>query len=211
MHLPDPRHHDSTNASLLVRVRDPANVDAWREFENRYSQLIRNYCLRRHIDTVDIDDISQLVWSKLAKGMRDFSYDPAKGKFRGYLYTVVRSAVSRQFANRREDATWLAEHREVANLVAEDAGHDDIWEREWTDHHFRQAFATIEQTFDPQSVAIFQRLLSGDTADQIAADFGMTPAAVNQAKHRIRSRMKDLIALQILEEDDPERFAEAVS
>lgn len=209
MHAPDQRHHDSTNASLLVRVRDPANVDAWREFENRYAQLIRSYCRRRNLDPADSDDVSQLVWSKLAKGLRDFSYDPAKGKFRGYLYTVVRSAISRQFAHRQNDATWLAEHRDLANLVSEDGNHDDAWEREWTDHHFRLAFATIEQTFDSQSVAIFQRLLAGESADRIATDFTMTTAAVNQAKHRIRGRMKELIALQILEEDDPERFAEA--
>ncbi|MGB0717340.1 MAG: sigma-70 family RNA polymerase sigma factor [Phycisphaerae bacterium] len=199
---------DSTRASLLVRVRDSSDAAAWRELEARYSTLLKRYCRRRGIGAADIDDICQIAWSKLAQGLRNFQYDPSKGRFRGYLYQVLRSAISRQFAHRGNDATWLASHEELANLVNSQDSEDDLWEQEWTDHHFRIAFQTVEDTFDPQNVAIFRRLLAGSPVSRIAEEFGVTPAAINQSKHRIRTRMRELIELQVLEEDDPESFGQ---
>lgn len=203
-------HHESTSASLLVRVRDPADASAWREFEDRYATLIRCYCTRRRIEPADVDDISQIVWSKLANGLRNFCYDPAKGRFRSYLYQVVRSAISRQFAHKRRDERWLESHEDLAHLIFDDSQHDEVWNREWVDHHFRLAMQTIEQTFDSHNVAIFHRLLAGESAEIIARSLGTTAGTINQAKHRIRSRMKELVALQVLEEDNPARFAEVV-
>ncbi len=196
---------NTTSASLLVRVRNPGDDRAWREFEGRYSDLIRRYSRRRGLNTADTDDVSQIVWSDLAKGLRNFSYDPRKGRFRSYLGRVVRSAIFRYFS-RNASNTCSLDSAVLAISPDGSASADESWETEWVDHHYRIAMKTIEETFEEKSVAIFRKLLGGDSAEQVAADFNMTSAAVNQAKHRIRSRMKELIARQVREEDEPDTF-----
>jgi len=49
--------HETTQPSLLLRVRDPGDQSAWREFESKYRELILRYCLRlglqSHVLTLD--------------------------------------------------------------------------------------------------------------------------------------------------------------
>ncbi len=199
----DERSDGTTSATLLVRVRDPADERSWREFEGCYAELIRRYCRRRGLAAADIDDVSQMVWGDLAKGLRNFAYDPARGRFRAYLGKTVRSAISRYFSRngprvRALDSAVLASSEDDSDSA------DESWEKEWVDHHYRLAFQAIEGTFEVTSVTIFHRLVAGESAQRVASDLGMSVAAVNQAKHRIRVRMKELIAEQIREEDEPD-------
>ena len=186
-------------------MRDPADDTSWREFEARYAGLIVGYCRKRGLQSADSDDVRQAVWINLAKGLRSFEYDPKRGRFRDYLGRVVRNAIAKHFArygtpNRALDSVVLA-------TTPDDAGSDtDAWEQEWVKHHYRLAMQTVEASFEPRSVMLFRRLLAGSTATDLASEYGMTPAAVNQVKHRIRRRMKELIEIQICEEDEPEGY-----
>ncbi len=195
--------HDTTSASLLVRVRDPADERSWREFENRYAELIRRYCRRRGLPSADIDDVSQMVWSDLAKGLRSFAYDPNRGRFRAYLGRIVKCAIARHFARYGPRGRSLGSDM-VAMSENGNGAADEYWEKEWVDHHYRLAMSTLEQSYEPRSLAIFRRLIAGEPAHRVASDFGMSVGAINQAKHRIRSRMREIIAGQIREEDEPE-------
>ena len=169
-------------------MRDPGSEAAWREFEGSYAELMRRYCRRRGLKTADIDDVGQMVWSKLAKGLREFNYDPSKEKFRGDLFRVVRNAITRQFAHQLDNVEWASHHEDPASLIRDSQSRDDEWEQEQVVHHFRLAMTTVEQTFDAKSIAIFGRFIAGDMAAEIASDFDITVAVVNQAKHRIRMK-----------------------
>jgi RNA polymerase sigma-70 factor (ECF subfamily) len=186
----------------LSRVRNPADDAAWREFDAKYRDLILRYCRARGLQTADAEDVRQIAMANLAKSLRSFEYRPARGRFRAYLGQVVRSAVSRYF--RRPDAPARALDTDVlATVEADDAGRtDELWEREWVRHHYRLAMQTVRTAFDPKSVQVFDRLLAGDGASQVAADFQMTTQAVHKVKQRIRDRLQELIARQIKEEDD---------
>lgn len=199
--------YETTSKSLLWRVRDPADEQAWREFESRYSELIRRYCFQRGLTRADLDDVSQMVWSDLAKGLRNFTYDPAKGRFRVYLGRIVRSAISRHFS-RYGPATQALDSNVQARLSDDSDAQDECWEKEWADHHYRLAMVTIERTFDERNVSIFRQLVAGEPTERVAAASGMTVGAVNQAKHRIRTRLKELIARQVREEDEPDAYGQ---
>lgn len=196
--------YESTSASLLVRVRDPADEQAWRDFVARYDELIFRYCLRRGLQPADCEDVRQAVWVNLSKGLRTFEYNPARGRFRNYLGKTVRSAIFRHFSRYGSPDQALSSGVLASVPNGEGDEHDEHWQKEWVDHHYRLAMGTIEWTFDEKSVMVFRRLIGGEPTDRVAVDFGMTVAAVHQAKHRIRSRMRELIAQQIREEDEPD-------
>lgn len=193
---------ETTQPSLLSRVRDAADDKAWREFDAKYRELVLRYCRARGLQTSDAEDVRQIAMANLARSLRSFEYKPARGRFRGYLGQVVRSAISRHF--RRPDTPPHALDTNVLVTVeADDAGQaDEVWEREWVRHHYRLAMQTVRAAFDLKSVQIFNRLLAGDSVSQLASDYQTTIQAVHKVKQRIRDRLKELIADQIRQEDD---------
>lgn len=194
-------YSESTRPSLLVSVRDPSDLHAWRQFEARYRELIVRYCLRRGLQAADYEDVQQLVWLHLAKGLRNFEYDPNKGRFRDYLGRVVRNAISRHFARPNRQVSALDSSLLAVIPSETDSGTDELWEQEWVDHHYRRAMAAIRETFDPKSVSVFEGLIRGQGVSDAAAAYSMTTEAVHKVKQRIRLRLSELIAQQIAEED----------
>jgi RNA polymerase sigma-70 factor (ECF subfamily) len=201
--LEDTGGHDTTSASLLVRVRDPEDQAAWREFVARYAELILRYCRGRGLRPADCEDVRQLVLLNLANGLRHFEYDPKAGRFRNYLGRIVRNSISRHFV-RKEPANAALDTNVLAKTPDDDDAQDQQWEEEWVNHHYRLAMQTIRETFEPRSVEVFNGLLAGDRTEVLASHHGLTRQAVHQVKHRIQTRMRELIARQIREEDEPD-------
>ncbi len=59
-----------TSPTLLLRLRDLSDKDAWNEFLNRYGPKIYGWCRRYHLQEADATDVSQEVLAKLVKAMR---------------------------------------------------------------------------------------------------------------------------------------------
>jgi len=195
---------ETTQPSLLARVRDSADQAAWRAFEAKYRELILRYARRRGLQSADCEDVRQLVMLNLSKSLRNFEYQPEKGRFRDYLGRVVRNAVHAQFARPKTALAALDSHVLATVSAPEEAAADDVWEQEWMNHHYRLALAALRETFEPRSLAVFDRLLNGETVAAVAESSGLSEPAVHKVKQRIRDRMKELIAAQIREEDAPD-------
>jgi RNA polymerase sigma-70 factor (ECF subfamily) len=193
--------YDTTEPSLLLRLRDPSDAAAWRQFEAKYQDLVTAYCRRRGIQPADCDDIRQRVWMLLASGLSRFEYDPKVGRFRNYLRRVVQCAIARHFA--RPDRSDVALDTTVLAVTeGRDTDLDKEWDEEWVSHHYRLAMQTVRRTFEARSVAIFEQLLAGSSVAAVAALFQTTEQAVHKVKQRIRDRMAELIDLQVRAEDE---------
>src|SRR5262245_33077190 len=91
----------TTRATLLDRVRDADDVAAWLEFDAAYREMLLRFCRSRGLQHADAEDVIQLVFVRLTGGLIRFRYDPARGRFRDYLFRCVRSALSDWGAYRR--------------------------------------------------------------------------------------------------------------
>lgn len=196
-------HRPTTRSSLLTRVRDPADEGAWREFDERYRDLILRYCRGRGLQPTDAEDVRQMVMMSLARSMRDFRYRREVGRFRSYLGCIVRNAISKFVSC----PTGVPRQLPLDDLDLlpdrQDEVADSRWEQEWMGHHFRHAMRKAKKAFDPQSLLIFEQLLAGGSPAALAASYGVSPAAIYKIKHRVRDHLQSLIAEQISEEDQP--------
>ena len=192
---------DTTSPTLLSRVRDPADTAAWREFDSRYGELVLRYCRRRGLQHSDAEDVRQMVMLKVSRALRDFKYDPRRGRFRGFLWRIVRNENLRYVTRPNTAPKRVGTYGSPAVEPVAPRDMDEVWEEEWTHHHLRMAMRRIRETFDPRSVSVFESLLSGEAVDAVARQTGMTRDAVHKVKQRVRDRLKDLIAEQISEED----------
>ena len=95
---------DSTRASLLSRVRDPGDAASWREFDARYRDLVLRYCRRSGLQESDAEDVRQGMMMTLARRMRSFEYRPEVGRFRDYLRTCTRRAITKHLSRQNGSA-----------------------------------------------------------------------------------------------------------
>lgn len=198
-------NHDTTRRSLLIRVRDPQDQGAWYEFDECYRELILRYCRAKGLQPADAEDVRQMVMISLSSAMRNFEYQPAKGRFRGYLGRIVSNAVARHHARRSAELALDVDALESAGAAAEAAAQDEddpVWEREWVDHHYRRAMDALRRVVEPQSIAVFEKLLSGAGVDDVAREMSIAAANVYKIRQRMRDRLQELIAEQIREEDE---------
>lgn len=192
-----------TRGTLLVRLRDGDDGEAWRLFDAQYRELILRFCRRLGLQHADAEDVVQIVLNGIARAMPGFEYDPGKGRFRDYLYRCTRNAVLRQRECQTPARLALGTDSGVpldsVGAVAPDA--EAEWEREWVHHHFRRALETISARADERSILVLEAAMGGRSVAAIAEDNGMNEMAVYKVLQRMRDRLRERVALQIREED----------
>jgi RNA polymerase sigma factor (sigma-70 family) len=109
----------TTNPTLLQRLGDWRDHEAWIDFVTRYDQVIRLSSRRYRFDAESTEELCQRVWIDLARRMRTYRYDPGK-TFRGWLRRLCQSRaidlLRKQKSSRVES---LEDH--PAELLLEDA------------------------------------------------------------------------------------------
>jgi len=190
----------TTHASLLARLAGKQDEQAWRDFCARYSDLIRGFAQRRGVKAADCDDVLQDVLVKLTGSMPSFRFDPAKGKFRSYLKTVVlRCIFDISFQKRGE--TPVGDIERQVRTASEDEAVEEAWEIEWRRYHLRQAMRLVETEFNARDVAALRAYgIEGQNVDVVAESLSMTTDQVYKAKSRILKRLCQLVDQQIREE-----------
>jgi RNA polymerase sigma-70 factor (ECF subfamily) len=190
----------TTRATLLARLAEGVDPRAWREFHDRYSELIRNFARRTGQQPADCDDIVQEVLLILARTMPRFEYDPARGRFRGYLKTITVRAIFRRLRQTRRVRALEDDGAVPADPSTAEIGAS--WEIEWRRHHVRRAMRRLESEFnDSDRLAFAEYALSDRPAGDVASELGMTVNQVYQAKSRILRRLSEVIAEQTADED----------
>lgn len=82
-----------TRATLLFRLREVNDQEAWEEFVDAYGPRVYDWCRRFQLQESDAADVTQTVLARLVTAMQTFRYDPDRGTFRGWLKTVTNNAV----------------------------------------------------------------------------------------------------------------------
>jgi RNA polymerase sigma-70 factor (ECF subfamily) len=176
--------HDTyaTSPSLLFRVRNTADQQAWDEFYRRYAPMIRGWC--RHWFPHETDDMVQEVFVRLTKCLKAFEYEPGKGRFRGYLKTVT----ARLMKDMKEQSVRRPPTGGEGALDLVPA-EDDLWHRlaamfdlellEQAKQHVRGR--VTDRTWSAY-VAVAEQ--GGFPAD-VARELGMKVGAVYQAKFSV--------------------------
>jgi Sigma-70 region 2 len=71
---------DQTRSTLLTRVRDPADAEAWGELVVLYEPLLKSYLRHRGLGAEDQRDVVQEVFARLVKSLPNFELDRRRGR-----------------------------------------------------------------------------------------------------------------------------------
>ena len=195
--------YPETSATLLRTLREArSGVDdvAWARFVDMYGPVVHHLVrlLSPGISDADTDDAVQDVFVKLVDILRSGAYDPAKGKFRTYLSTLVRRLLIDRYreavARRRDRQVEIEVAEEIA--VADDPG-------AWMDAKWRIACRMAAERRVMEESALAEqcrevwRLLSveGLSVKDAARRLGIPSNTVSKIKRRIETRIAAVLAL----------------
>ena len=186
----------ATRASLLVRLRDPQDGAAWAEFVDLYAPLVYGYCRKQGLQDADAADRCQDVLCAIAGAVGRLEYDPKRGSFRNWLFTVVRRKLSnwrRARRSRPDDGDRTAPDRLLEGCPAP-GGADADWEAEWERRLFAWACEQVRRDVTHTTWQAFWRTaMDGQPSKRVAADLGLTRTAVYLARRRVVARLKELV------------------
>jgi len=187
----------STSTSLLERVK-AQEPEAWARLVELYGPLVYYWCRKFGLQVHDAADATQEVFSAVSTGVVGFRRQPG-ARFRRWLWTIARNKIRdhyRRQAGRAQavggsDAqAWLAQIPEQWTDGSVDAA-----ARSEASSVFHRAIQCIRAEFEDRTWKAFWRVaIEGHPAAEVAAELGMSPAGVRQAKYRVLRRLRaDLV------------------
>jgi RNA polymerase sigma-70 factor (ECF subfamily) len=203
---------NTTQVTLLDRLREGDGVMAWEEFFGRYWHLVFVTARNRGCQAHTAEEIVQEVMLTVFQQRHVFQYDPSKGRFRDWLRQVVRNAVAK---HRREPAQRVRARGGESEVSTPepigDDGLDDRWEA-----HFEQSLLTalldaVRVEVAPETYQAFELLtLQGLSGAEVARITGLTRNAVYLARKRVLKRLRQLGAAYRDEGQLEDRVREAL-
>ncbi|HMC64290.1 MAG TPA: sigma-70 family RNA polymerase sigma factor [Gemmataceae bacterium] len=186
-----------TRPSLLIRIRDAQDAEAWQQFVGLYAPVIYGYLRKRGLQDADAADLTQDALRTVAVSAGRLDYDPQRGKFRGWLFTLVHRKLLDFLASkgRRLQGTGdTGVHLRLAEEPAPPADEESLWNEEYERQLLARAIDQVRDDFHEQTwQAFWLTAMEGKKAKEAAEQLGLSVTAVYMAKSRVTTELKKLV------------------
>ncbi len=187
----------ATRQSLLVRLKDPRDGQAWSEFVAIYAPLIDRLARSKGFQEADAADLAQEVFRAVAGAIDRYDPDPARGSFRGWLFRIARNLMINLLAARRirPQATGDSDVRELLDRVpAPDSAETALFDAAYRRRLFHWAAEQVRGEFrDSTWKAFWLTAVEGREPGDAAAAAGISVGAVYIARSRVMARLRAVI------------------
>jgi len=185
----------ATQATLLERLRDGADALAWDEFFARYWPTIYGFARHRGCSQHTAEEIVQDVMLNVFQQRDVYRYDPARGRFRDWLGTVVRNKVAehrRRPANRLRGAGGDSDNCALER-AADEPGPDAVWEAAFENSLLMALLDAVRRETNARTYLAFELVsLEGLSGGEAARITGLSRNAVYKACKRVSQRLVEL-------------------
>ncbi|HEV3258665.1 MAG TPA: sigma-70 family RNA polymerase sigma factor [Gemmataceae bacterium] len=185
-----------TRPSLLIRLRDAQDAEAWSQFVDIYGPLVYGFARKHGLQDADAADLMQDVLATVSKSAGHLAYDRQRGSFRGWLFTVARNRL-RRFFKRQKRSTQPGSDPAVQSLLDNHPAPPEEkaqWDQEYDTRLLTWAAEQARRHFRESSwQAFWQTTMQGRSAQEVAGALGMSVGAVYVAKSRVVAHLKKLI------------------
>src|SRR5437667_2200130 len=168
-----------TRPSLLARIRDLGDQQAWARFVETYAPLVYGFARKHGLQEADASDLTQDVLRAVAASAQRLEYDPQRGSFRGWLYTVTCSKFSDFVQARNRHCQGSGDTAVLAVLNEQPARERDQWEEEYQQHLFAWAVERVRGEFEEATwQAFWQTAIEDQSPKDAAGALGISVGAV---------------------------------
>jgi RNA polymerase sigma-70 factor, ECF subfamily len=187
-----------TRPSVLARLRG-CDEQGWQTFFDTYYRLMYAAVARRSIPPHDTEDIVAQIVEGVARRIPDFVYDPAKCRFRTWLFRIVEKRVAEYFRTRarrlpQASSTELVEYERRLEEMSDPKARepDQHWDEAWEANQIQVAVDRVRKRADPRYMQLYlYSEMEGHSVAETAAHFGTATAHVSQARLRVGRMLRE--------------------
>ena len=187
-----------TRRSLLSRLRNWDDQEAWRAFFDTYWKLIYNAAIRAGLNETEAQDVVQETVIGISRKIPEFVYDPAKGSFKTWLMRQTTWRIMGQLRKRLPVEASSATPRTSGRTTAMERVPDpampaleSLWDEEWENNLLDAAIRRVRAKVDAKHLQIYDLCVrKGWSPSKVAQDLRVGTARVYLAKHRVGNLLK---------------------
>ena len=186
-----------TRNSLIVRLRQPENQEAWREFASLYEPLIYRLAARKGMQHADAQDLLQDVLIAVSKGIDRFEIGEDKGRFRGWLFRISRNLIVNAIEKRQRIVIGNGDSeicRQLSQQPVLNPEEHSAYLLEFRRELFHWAARKIRPEFQASTWSLFWRTsVNNEVISDVANELGLSTGAAYAARCRILARLRKTI------------------
>jgi RNA polymerase sigma-70 factor (ECF subfamily) len=176
----------TTPVSLLDRIRQSPEGEAWERFVDMYTPLLLKWAHRVGLQDQDIADLVQDIFALLVEKLPSFEYDPQRS-FRGWLKTVLLNC----WRKRQRGQHLILQPGADPALAAETDPIREFDEAEYRRFVVQRALQLMQANFEPSTWrACWEFVVHDRPAAEVAAELGISVNSVYLAKSRVLRRLR---------------------
>ena len=178
-----------------MRIRGGSDKESWSAFVELYAPLVHAFLRKRGVQDADASDLTQEVLVSVAGAIDSFEYDPQRCSFRHWLFTIVDNRL-RNFWRQLNTGCRGSGGTEAYDLLASQPqsnnGHDAEWDQTCERHLFQIAADQVRGDFTEATWSAFwQTAIEKRPGKDVAAELGISVAAVCMSKRRVIARIRE--------------------
>jgi RNA polymerase sigma-70 factor, ECF subfamily len=184
-----------TRESLLARVKNASDHEAWTRFVALYRPVVYRLARRRGMQDADAQDLAQQVLLAISLALPRWQRQPGV-RFRHWLARVARNAIlnalTRSPRDRGEGGTT------VNSLLEEQPESDEksleLIQWEYRRELFRHAARQVRHDIDASTwQAFWMTMVEEQPIGEVATQLGKSVGSIYAARSRVMRRLRDKI------------------
>ncbi len=200
-----------TRVSLILRLPNAADADAWNEFVALYRPLVFSLARRGGLQQADAEELTQEVLLAVAGAVARWQPDPGRGRFRGWLSRITRNLLVNYLFDRRRRG-WECGGSDLREMIEQQPDPAAVAETELVQREYRRclfwaaAKRVRGQVQESTWQAFYQTAVTGQTPADAADQLNLPVATIYVARSRVLARLKQEVQrLDALDEalDEP--------
>ncbi|HEY4234373.1 MAG TPA: sigma-70 family RNA polymerase sigma factor [Lacipirellulaceae bacterium] len=183
-----------TRLSLIGRLSDRDDVEAWDEFVAIYVPLLYRLARQKGLQHSDAEELAQEVLVAVSRAVDRWEPDPARGRFRDWLFRIARNLII-NFMTRRKYQSISGGQTDVLRMIEDrcDESSDELaaFNLEQRREVFRWASAKVKDTVAAATwQAFWQSSVETKPIAEVARELGMSIGSVYVARSRVMSKLR---------------------
>ncbi len=184
----------TTDKTLLERLRGGEGI-YWDEFYRKYYSFLLHIAREYGFGPDDSEDLIQRTLLNLFKGCEHFEYSPERGKFRNYLWSIVKHEASSIRAKPNFQIP-SGIHFDVIDSTIEEK-YDELWRQSLFDEGMEILKNLVEQTtFE----AFYMNAVQNRPVAEVARALGLSVSYIYVAKKRCVEKLH-VICQELLDKE----------
>ncbi len=181
----------TTQLSLIHRLRNVDDHEAWQAFVELYYPVIVRSLLRKGLSCGDAEDAAQQVLFSVARSLAKRPYDPNRARFRTWLEQVTRNAALNALQRAPQDRALGGADPGLTLDQLQQPENERLLEHEYRKQLFHTAAQAIEGEFEAATWDSFWRTaVLGESIESVANALGKSSGSIYAARSRIIRRLK---------------------